>query len=308
MLEGRRSSSRWVVLGAASLIVACAAAGISAANSRAAAPVRAPQAAPPSVAPKQSAPVTVLAAVTAAKPRCSAEMALVEQSCVDRYEAHLLEPDAGGALVPHPPHLRPEGERYVAASCAGVKPQGLISQVEAARACENAGKRLCSVREWFRACTGSQHTTYPYGAHYEAGRCNVGKNHLLSMLHGASSNLWSYDDFNDPRLLQTPGFLALTGEYDGCASTEGVYDLVGNLHEWVADHVDASLASKLPVAAVAQRRIGKHPGNGIFMGGFFSTLNQHGNGCEFTTAAHATSYHDYSTGFRCCKDAEPAAD
>ncbi len=102
--------------------------------------------------------------------------------------------------------------------------------------------------------------------------------------------------------------MALTGEYAGCTSTEGAYDLVGNLHEWVRDHVDTTLPSKLPVLAVAQRRIGKHPGNGIFMGGFFSTLNQHGEGCAYTTAAHAVSYHDYSTGFRCCKDAEPPSD
>ncbi|HVY31452.1 MAG TPA: SUMF1/EgtB/PvdO family nonheme iron enzyme [Polyangiaceae bacterium] len=308
MLEGRRTSPRLLVLGAALPIVAALLVTLVASTPEVGASAqRAPTREAPAPTAAQKAAPTMLAAAVARKPRCSAEMALVEQSCVDRYEAHLLDPDAAGALVPHPPHLRPEGTRYVAASSAGVKPQGLISQVEAARACENAGKRLCSVREWFRACTGSQHTTYPYGQHYEAGRCNVGKIHLLSMLHGASSSAWSYDDFNDPRLLQTPGFLALTGEYAGCASTEGVYDLVGNLHEWVADRVDASLASKLPVAAVAQRRIGKHPGNGVFMGGFFSTLNQHGNGCEFTTAAHATSYHDYSTGFRCCKDAEPAS-
>jgi formylglycine-generating enzyme required for sulfatase activity len=133
----------------------------------------------------------------------------------------------------------------------------------------------------------------------------VGKPHLLSILHGGSVARWSYQDFNDPRLAQTEGFLALTGEYAGCSSGEGVMDLVGNLHEWVADKVDASLKSKLPVPAIAQRRIGKHPGNGIFMGGFFSTLSQHGDGCQYVTAAHDPHYHDYSTGFRCCQDPAP---
>jgi formylglycine-generating enzyme len=69
--------------------------------------------------------------------------------------------------------------------------------------------------------------------------------------------------------------------------------------------VDDTLKSKLPVPAVVQRRIGKHPGNGIFMGGFFSTMSQHGDGCQYVTAAHDPHYHDYSTGFRCCKDAAP---
>jgi formylglycine-generating enzyme required for sulfatase activity len=234
-------------------------------------------------------------------------MVLVERTCVDRYEAHLLEPASGGALVPHPPFERPQHKRYVAASSAGVKPQAFISQVEAAAACNNAGKRLCRLTEWYRACTGSAKTTYPYGASFQAGRCNVGKTHLLSQLHGANSRNWSYDDFNDPELARRPGFLALTGEYAGCESSEGVKDLVGNLHEWVADRVDRTLRSKLPVPAVIQRRIGRHVGNGIFMGGFFSTTSEHGDGCTFTTAAHDPRYHDYSTGFRCCKDEQSSS-
>ena len=84
---------------------------------------------------------------------------------------------------------------------------------------------------------------------------------------------------------------------------DGVHDLVGNLHEWVADRVDATLPSKLPLPAVVARRIGRNAGNGIFMGGFYSTRNEHGAGCKFVTAAHEPRYHDYSTGFRCCRDA-----
>jgi formylglycine-generating enzyme required for sulfatase activity len=248
----------------------------------------------------------VAAAKSVQKAPCSDDMVLVERTCVDRYEAHLLERQADGTLTPYPAHQRPEKGHYVAASSKGAKPQAFISQCEAATACEHAGKRLCKLTEWYRACTGSDNTTYPYGATYEPKRCNVGKTHLLSMLHGASSRNWSYAAFNDPKLATTPGFLALSGEYDGCASPEGVHDMVGNLHEWVADRVDRTLPSKLPVPAIIQRRIGRNAGNGIFMGGFFSTTNEHGSGCTFTTAAHDPRYHDYSTGFRCCSDATPA--
>lgn len=245
---------------------------------------------------------------TAPRPPCRDDMVLVDRTCVDRYEAHLLEQAPDGSLAVHPPHQQPEPKRYVAASRAGVKPQAFICQIDAAAACQNAGKRLCSLSEWYRACTGKSGTTYPYGPKYQAGRCNVGKPHLLSMLHGSNVNSWSYKDFNDPKLALTPGFLALTGEYQDCQSSEGVHDLVGNLHEWVADRVDATLRSKFPVPAVLKRRIGRHTGNGIFMGGFFSTLNQHGEGCTFATAAHDPGYHDYSTGFRCCQDAAPSDD
>jgi len=234
---------------------------------------------------------------------CPPEMSLVQGACIDRYEAHLLlQQQSDGSLTLHPPHARPTQGKFVAAARAGVKPQAYISQIEAAGACSNAGKRLCSVVEWYGACTGSEKTTYPYGARLEAGRCNSGKPHLLSRLHGTNPLAWQYVHFNDPELAKQPGFLSLTGEYAGCAGPNGVYDLVGNLHEWVADRVDRALAKKLPVAAVIQRRIGRTIGNGIFMGGFFSTQNEHGPGCTYVTAAHERGYHDYSTGFRCCRD------
>jgi sulfatase modifying factor 1 len=319
MLAGWRSP-RTLVLGGAGVVASCAAVGLGASHGGIAAHAVA-AATPPSGARfltadirraaqrdkrqnvAAAASVTTPPAVRA--PACPAQAVLVGDTCVDRYEGHLLEQLPDGTRIPHPAHERPIKGRYVAACAAGMKPQAFISQVEAAAACENAGKRLCGLREWYRACTGAEGRTYPYGNSYEAGRCNVGKKHLLSIMHGASPGGWSYADFNDPALGQADGFLALTGAHAGCASNEGVTDLVGNLHEWVADRVDDSLPSKLPLPAIIERRIGRHAGNGIFMGGFFSTLNQHGEGCQFTTAAHDPRYHDYSTGFRCCADPAP---
>lgn len=296
-----------LLLGALGVFASCAAAGLTAATSGGLPPSPTASATIGSSGqtPAEPAAARNTPAQVPPKPRCSSDMALVEDTCVDRYEAHLLEQRADGTLEPHPYYQRPEKGRYVAASKAGTKPQAYISQVEAAAACDNAGKRLCSVQEWRRACTGAKAKTYPYGASYEKGRCNVGKKHLLSIMHGAHAGGWTYAHFNDPELDRVDGFLALTGEYAGCTSAEGVADLVGNLHEWVADRVDATLPRKLPLPAIIQRRIGRHTGNGIFMGGFFSTLNQHGEGCDFTTAAHDPRYHDYSTGFRCCADPAP---
>lgn len=234
---------------------------------------------------------------------CPPEMALTAGTCMDRYEARLLERREDGSLTPFPPFARPKQGTFVAESRAGVRPQAYISQLEAASACESAGKRLCTLSEWYRACRGEHDTLYPYGAKYVRGRCNVGKPHLLSILHGSDPNAWSYEHaFNDPELDRRAGFLAETGEYSGCVTSAGVFDLVGNLHEWVADRVDASIAQKMPLKAGIRARIGRNLGKGVFMGGFFSTTDEHGNGCEFVTMAHERSYHDYSTGFRCCKD------
>jgi len=234
---------------------------------------------------------------------CPPEMALTAGACMDRYEAHLLERSEDGSLTPFSPCARPKQGTFVAVSRAGVRPQAYISQLEAASACQNAGKRLCTLNEWYRACRGEHDTLYPYGPKYVRGRCNVGKPHLLSILHGSDPNTWSYEGaFNDPELDRRPGFLAETGEYAECVTSAGVFDLVGNLHEWVADRVDASIAEKMPLESGIKARIGRNLGKGVFMGGFFSTMNEHGRGCEFVTMAHERRYHDYSTGFRCCKD------
>jgi hypothetical protein len=43
-------------------------------------------------------------------------------------------------------------------------------------------------------------------------------------------------------------------------------------------------------------------GDGTFRGGFYADAALNGPGCTYRTTAHASSYHDYSTGFRCCAD------
>lgn len=185
--------------------------------------------------------------------------------CIDRWEAHVdgaspYEEYGGG----------------VAAAAQGAVPQGYISGVEADAACRAAGKRLCSSGEWLRACQGPNGSTYPYGDTYESGVCNEGReSHPVIELFGSATN-WSSVQMNDPRLNQLPGSLAPAGSFPGCVSAEGIYDMHGNLHEWVAD------------------------ADGTFRGGFYVDAVINGNGCLYRTTAHGRSYHDYSTGFRCC--------
>jgi formylglycine-generating enzyme required for sulfatase activity len=90
---------------------------------------------------------------------------------------------------------------------------------------------------------------------------------------------------NQPQLNQLDGTLARTGEHAGCTNGYGVFDMVGNLHEWVADS------------------------RGTFYGGYYQDVASvgHGEGCGYLTTAHEARYHDYSTGFRCCADVAGAA-
>jgi formylglycine-generating enzyme len=89
-------------------------------------------------------------------------------------------------------------------------------------------------------------------------------------------------EMNDPRLNQLTETLAPTGSHEGCTNDYGVYDMVGNLHEWTDDP------------------------HGTFQGGYYLDTHLNGDGCAYRTVAHAMTYHDYSTGFRCCADPKTA--
>jgi formylglycine-generating enzyme required for sulfatase activity len=206
-------------------------------------------------------------------------MALLDgRFCIDRHEAALEELDEQGrAARLHPHHQGVEGKRVRAVSRRGLLPQSHVSRDEAARACQEAGKRLCSGSEWLRACKGPSGARYPYGERFRRGACNDEGVSPLRLLHGVPppNDLRA---MNDPRLTTVPGTVARSGAYARCATEEGVFDLVGNVHEWT----DAA--------------------EGIFRGGYFLDTRALGEGCDYATHGHGPSYRDYSTGFRCCAD------
>jgi formylglycine-generating enzyme len=222
--------------------------------------------------------------------------------CIDRFEAHAVQKQ-GGAEVPHPASVRPaKFASLVARSAPGVMPQSSINRAQAEGACMNAGKRLCTLHEWSAACRGVQNRDFPYGASEKKGTCNTGKGHLISQLFGENWGL----HMADPETNMIAGFLARTGEHVGCVSSFGAYDMVGNLHEWVSDPVDEEIIASMPLLkpGSGSSTFKAVPGNGIFMGGFYSSASQNGAGCNYMTIVHRPDQDDYSVGFRCCKDAE----
>ena len=212
---------------------------------------------------------------------CPMDMVLVGgRVCVDRYEATLVEVLADGTTRDWSPYQVPDTRRLRAISRPNVAPQGYISGQQSAQACAEAGKRLCTRDEWMSACRGPALRTYPYGNTFVAGACNVGRPvHPLISFYGRSDpSIYTYANMNNPGINQQPDSLARTGQYDRCVSQDGLFDLYGNLHEWVAE------------------------ADGTFKGGFYADTNTNGAGCLYTTTAHGFTYHDYSTGFRCCAD------
>lgn len=219
--------------------------------------------------------------------RCPIEMALVaDRVCVDRWEATITRLEAGKEM-PLSPYLsldHVEGTLR-AVSKAGVVPQGYISGHQAERACRSAGKRLCTASEWELGCRGPKGTQFPYGAERRERVCNddVRSHHPVveaTRREGLPGDKTWLDGMNLSAINQLPDTLAKAGERTECVSSEGLYDMVGNLHEWVAD------------------------ADGTFRGGYYMDTTRNGDGCSYQTTAHDFEYHDYSTGFRCCADPE----
>lgn len=221
--------------------------------------------------PKQD--VLGIARITTRAP-CPNSMAHVGTSCVDKYEASLVEILGNGKEVPFSPFLSPHGHRVRAVSSRGVVPQAHISMVDAKLACEASGKRLCRASEWKTACKGPEATSYPYGNKHVRGACvDTDRRSPMNVLH---HGVRSARTLNDPLANQLARTVETTGASAACTNDYGVHDMVGNVHEWTSD--------------------------GSFRGGYYLDTKLNGQGCEYRTTAHARSYYDYSTGFRCCTD------
>lgn len=212
----------------------------------------------------------------AGDPGCPAGMVKVGTSlCVDQYEAFLEEVMGPSSYAAWSPYFSPSGHTVIARSAADAVPQGYISGSEAKRACEQAGKRLCSNTEWLRSCQGAEGNTYPYGDDRVDGICNDSRpRHPAVELFGASG--W---DLDSACINQLTDSLDPSGTNLSCVTSEGLYDMMGNLHEWTSDS------------------------DGTFRGGFYVDTVINGQGCLYRTTAHNFTYADYSTGFRCCADA-----
>jgi len=215
---------------------------------------------------------------------CPPDMASIDDKfCVDKYEASLVEIMPGGDERAWPYYQGVEGHVVRAVSEKGVFPQGYISEKQAIEACGRSAKRLCKPAEWKTACKGPEPKKFGYSDARTPGTCNDTGKSPVGVFYGAQiaaggKAAWSWEKMNDPQLNQMEGGLAETGSHEGCTNGYGVYDMVGNLHEWVLDP------------------------EGTFQGGYYLDVTQNGDGCGYRTDAHAAWYHDYSTGFRCCAD------
>ncbi len=157
-------------------------------------------------------------------------------------------------------------DRWEFPNIRGDYPDVFVTFQQASDSCYSIGKKICTERQWEYACAGKSQNAYPYGPEYVKERCNTDNDTI--MVIGANKN---------------------------CRSEFGVFDLSGNVYEWVADvyREDISKNNKpLPethVEAMKKRII--RGGNHILGEGYSRCDNR-----QWEWPKNATR----NLGFRCC--------
>jgi len=139
----------------------------------------------------------------------------------------------------------------------GQKPLSYATREKAEEMCVMEGKRLCSVQEWQAACKGPEKWKYPYGPEYRKGVCNDA----------------TVED--GPRIYPA-------GSFERCVSGYGVYDISGNLWEWVDNIYDNGETAGI-------------------QGGSAASEDKDSLACTTLSADMIDEAYMYD-GFRCCLD------
>lgn len=202
---------------------------------------------------------------------CPSDMIEVEGFCIDKYEAIVsLKGDCSSDIFgqnnddypngfPDNVDLETNPPSVLLYTCSkeGVLPSRFITFYQANTVCKLSGKRLCTKDEFIIACTGNKPSyKYPYGEKYNQSFCN---------------------DFG---ILKE---VSKTGSFENCMSSYHIYDMSGNVAEWILPDQETNTF--------------------YVIGGNAGCNYPSPNGCSecSTTIKRDPLYYNNLIGFRCCK-------
>ena len=227
--------------------------------------------------PPQSCPVGML---EVAGEYCPA----VEQFCIRDVDPKHPERDRCAEFAPTgrclgvPEEKRFCIDRFEWPNRAGQKPVVAVNWIQAGEQCKAVGKRLCTDTEWTLACEGPERLPYPYGYVRNVDACNVDRPYIMP------------DDAKWANAKTRPEEIArldqrdLSGTRESCISPYGVYDMTGNVDEWVVNE-NGKEKDKPYVSGLK--------------GGYWGPVRDR---CRPMTTDHNQWHTGYQVGFRCCDD------
>lgn len=213
----------------------------------------------------------------------------VAQRCVEHHAEYRNDPsvserclryeEPSRCLSPERKPIRVCVDTYEWPNRRGEKPITLVQWTEARRHCESVGKRLCDEEEWLFACEGEAMRPQVYGWVRDPSKCLIDRPYRKR-----SRALKRWEPCHaDPECRAHFEFLDQrqpSGSFPECVNEFGVYDLNGNVNEWV------NLPGK------------KYPDRSGLKGGWWGPVR---NRCRPTVTFHKEDDWGYEAGFRCCK-------